>query len=233
MRQRASSGHRVTTPTTAETHFEQFCREADLRLVPIPRSQRRTPDYELHVQEPPILVEVKEIDPNPQDTRALRTGRFEFSGVPGTRVREKIRVAASQLRAHRKPTWPGLVVIHNNVHPILPVTDPHAIMAAMHGQFEVRLLRRHAPIARVEGAERRLGGRRRLTENSDTIVSAVAVLVDPQGRPDGGTTESCLVVYHNRFAAHPLALSVLRRPRVFQFQFQDRGPGEFPSWVAI
>lgn len=60
---------------------------------------RNDAHYELRLQEPSILVEVKQIDPNPEDEARLRafadTGEYSFDGVPGDRLRGRISKAGS------------------------------------------------------------------------------------------------------------------------------------------
>jgi hypothetical protein len=73
--------------TKSEILFEKFCNEAGVSFTlipPEPKAGRQTPDYELHLQVPPILAEVKQIDLNPEDKvcsapRILDTGVRELS----------------------------------------------------------------------------------------------------------------------------------------------------------
>ena len=102
--------------TISEALFERFCTDTGIpfiRLEPDSSAGRSTPDYEIYLQEPPILVEVKQIDPNHEDQSSLRsfaeTGKYRFSGVPGDRLQgRKISKAGSQLRALAKAQQPFL-----------------------------------------------------------------------------------------------------------------------------
>src|SRR5215216_1898358 len=83
----------MTDQTISEMLFERFCTDTGIpfvRLEPDSSSGQRTPDYEIHLQEPPVLVEVKQIDPNREDQALLRvfaeTGEYSFGGVPGDRL---------------------------------------------------------------------------------------------------------------------------------------------------
>jgi hypothetical protein len=219
--------------TRAEILFEKFCGETGIRLTPIPPepgASRRTPDYELHLQVPPILVEVKQIDPNPDDKALLRqlqeTGVYEFQDVPGKRLRGKISEASSQLKARVRTGQPALLIIYNNVDVLRGFTDPLQMMSAMYGLHEVVLTRSHSPAARLLSVSHRLGGSRRLTPEHNTTLGAVAVLFEG---PEG----PYLVVYHNRFASNPILPEVLRRPSIFQRGIREGGPGEFPEWVEV
>jgi hypothetical protein len=215
--------------TRSETLFEKFCAEIGVLFTRIPEAGCKTPDYELHLQVPPILVEVKQIDPNPNDKVFLR--QFEEAGVawfpddPGERLRGKISEASSQLKARAKPDQPTLLIIYNNVDVRL-FTLPFQIMCAMYGQPKGVITRRHGLAAELLSVSYRLGGKRRLTPEHNTTLSAVAVLFEG---PEG----PYLVVYHNQFASNKILPEVLKCPRILQRSIREVGPGEFPEWVEV
>lgn len=99
----------MRVPTESEFLFEQLCGETGIRftrITPAPEAGHRAPDYELQLQVPPILVEVKQIDPNKKDKDLLRqlqkTVMYKLAGKervrPRERVRRKISEASSQLK---------------------------------------------------------------------------------------------------------------------------------------
>lgn len=219
--------------TESEILFERFCSETCVsytRIPPEPRFGRRTPDYELHVQVPSLLAEVKQIDPNAEDKVVFRkfqeTGVLEFEGIPGKRLRNKISEAASQLKARVGQNQPTLLVVYNNVDVLQGFTGPDAMMSAMYGLYEVTLIKTSRPRRQVLGASHRLGGKRKLTPEHNTTLSAVAALFEwPEG--------PYLVLYHNKFAANPISPEVLRRPRIYQRAICETGNGEFPKWIDL
>jgi hypothetical protein len=220
----------MTDRTISETLFERFCTDTGIpfvRLEPDSSSGQRTPDYELLLQEPPILVEVKQIDPNHEDQALLRafaeTGEYSFGGVPGDRLRGRISKASSQLRARVRLAQPTLVVVYNNVDVLRGFTGPHAVMSAMYGLYQAVITRTHGLGARVLSVANRLGGSRSMTPQHNTTISGLAVLFHG---PEG----PYLVVYHNRFAAVPLRPEILRRPRILQRCFQEGDGTTFPEW---
>jgi hypothetical protein len=219
--------------TTSEILFERFCSETGIPCIPIPPesgASRQTPDYELHLQVPPVLAEVKQIDLNPEDkalSRQLReTGTFAFQHIAGSRVRRRISQAASQLKARAKPDQPTLLVIYNYVGALRGFTDPFDIMAAMYGLPEAVLVRNDAPTQPRASVFYRLAGSRGLTPEHNTTISAIAVLFEG---PEG----PYLVVYYNQFAANPIGPEILRRYGILQWNIYERGPGKFPEWVAV
>lgn len=182
------------------------------------------------MQEPPILVEVKQIDPNHEDQASLRsfaeTGEYSFGGVPGNRLRGRISKAGSQLRARVRPNQPTLVVVYNNVDVLRGFTGPHAVMAAMYGLYQVVITTTRGLGARVLSVASRLAGGRSMTPQHNTTISGLAVLFDG---PEG----PYLVVYHNRFAAVPLRPEILRRPRILQRCIQKGDGSKFPEWSDL
>ncbi len=223
----------MTHRTISEMLFERFCMDTGLpfvRLEPDSAAGRRTPDYELCLQEPPILVEVKQIDPNREDEARLRafaeTGEYSFGGVPGDRLRGRISKAGSQLRARARPNQPTLVVVYNNVDVLRGYTSPHAVMSAMYGLYQAVITTTRGVGARIVSAVHRLGGGRSMTPEHNTRISGLAVLFDG---PEG----PYLVVYHNRFTAVPIRPEVLRRPGIHQRCIEEAEDNRFPEWYEL
>ena len=55
----------MTQKTESEMLFEQFCESAGLTLLLVPRSPEsevKTPDYEVHLGDVCLIVEVKQLD---------------------------------------------------------------------------------------------------------------------------------------------------------------------------
>ena len=112
--------------TRSEELFEALCRQDNLPFCRIARRQgTRTPDYLVGTFFKRVVVEVKQLDPNPQEQKlqeVFDAGKIvAFGGTPGARVRKAIDDAYPQLRAR---TWlfrPGLLVLYDNIQ--LPVSD--------------------------------------------------------------------------------------------------------------
>jgi hypothetical protein len=221
----------MSVRTRSEILFEKLCAETGIVFTPIPPEPGaglRTPDYELHLQVPPILAEVKQIDPNPEDKALLRqlqeTGVYEFEGVPGKRQKNLGGGISAQGASDAKPARTADPL--QQVDVLRGFTDPLQMMSAMYGLHEVVFTTSHSPAAQLLSASRRLGGSRRLTPKHNTTVSAVAVLFEG---PEG----PYLVVYHNRFASNPIPPGVLWRPRILQRSIRDVARGKFPEWVEL
>ncbi len=69
------------------------------------------------------------------------------------------------------------------------------------------------------------GGKRKITQNQNTSISAVATLsCSAEDAID-------LVLYHNCFAACPLAPALFARYGVPQYELGEAGEGEIAQWV--
>src|SRR5207245_518203 len=132
------------TKTKSEVLFEQFCQEQELRCVPVAQGPGRTPDYDVYFGAHQVVVEVKQIDPTPEE--AERIAKFEsgevrgisFGGEAGKRVRQEITDSKKQLRGRAKGRFPALLVLFNNAEPI-SYSDPMFILLAMYGELTLPL----------------------------------------------------------------------------------------------
>lgn len=214
--------------TISEELFERYCELNGILCTRIAEGEQKRPDYRLNVAGTSVLAEVKKIDPDDADRRMLRQteeagSALAYRGELGARIRPKIAKAASQLSKLASSEESCIVVIFNNVFTGF-FTDQTNVMAAMYSGHEFRIS------LFAEGEEfagERLGGKRRLTEEHNTTVSAVCMLfTDPDGVP-------YLVVYYNHFAAVPLDPAVLRLGGNVQFRFKERTGGAFPMWEEV
>jgi hypothetical protein len=88
----------TSTTTESQQLFESFCSSSSVPIYPIPRSIKlgeQTPDYDIFISGYRVVVEVKQLEPNPEDqkyiNRLQRTGSTGIiSSQPGHRVRKAI-----------------------------------------------------------------------------------------------------------------------------------------------
>ncbi len=220
------------TKTKSEVLFEQFCQEHKIRCVPVAQGPGRTPDYDVYFGSHQVVVEVKQIDPTPEE--AAQIARFEageagisFGGEAGRRVRQEITDSKKQLRGRAKGRFPALLILYNNAEPI-SYSDPMFILLAMYGELTLPLTIPAGggqPIAR----DLRFGGKRRVSKTDNTTFSAVCVLIhDPQG-------QLILTLYHNYFAALPFDPTWFLGDRVRHYFLpkSEAESGNFGFWVDI
>src|SRR5262245_7459465 len=80
--------------TQSEALFEELCSNHQIPCREIPRGPLKTADYDVRFGTQPVVVEVKQIEPNEDDQNALagfeETGRAQVRGEVGRRVRQEI-----------------------------------------------------------------------------------------------------------------------------------------------
>jgi hypothetical protein len=187
----------------------------------------KTPDYTIFPKEAKVIAEVKEVQENAaerqQREKLEEVGWSTFGGKVGDRARDIIGTAAKQLKRMAKGKCPAMIVIYNPSFLLRHHTEPHAIKAAMYG-FDTVVLGL-APIHMQEQPrliDRKSGPGRKVGSQFNTTISAVAVL-DSEG----------LTLYHNMFAALPLAVEVFTGIAVRQCTLGESQPGEFDTWQEI
>jgi hypothetical protein len=216
--------------TDSETLFENYCTAKGISWQKIQETVTRTPDYDLTINGQTIVVEVKEIIRNEeeQESDRLRDERGYgnvLSTTPGDRVRRKIGNSSAQIKARTLGTHPSILVLFDGYgrgH-----LDPYQIRVAMYGLEQVYIglppLGQGSPHVTGMG----YGAKRKMTEEHNTSISAVGVLFF------AGCDDVRFHVYHNKYAAVPLALSLLATYGITQFVLDDAEPGTTAQWVEV
>lgn len=205
--------------TISQELLEKFCLENSLRLKPVPRSSksgRKTPDYILTLQRRKVLVEVKQLDPNPQDRARLQRLRNHgstgvISNEPGHRIRGKIEDARLQIK-QRSICWkPAVLVLYDNTGLLIGQLDPHDVLNAMYGEEMVNFF-----VDETNGTQRiywwhRFGGKRKVSPRYNTTLSAIAILIEVHKGLE-------IDFYHNDYAAKRFNPDWLRLSPVRHFR---------------
>jgi hypothetical protein len=205
-------------PNQSELDFIRRCETRKLPCEPISTGERKTPDFRLSLPNVDALVEIKQLDPNPEERAAdadLEANGYHTKPVTFDleRVRRKIRDANSQLRSVATESEPGLVVLSTDMM-WAPIYFSDANMAStMFGGL----------VYVTSTQETRLGGKRTLREGANTSISAVCVMKSEE-----------FVAFHNPFAGISLMLDDLL-PLVDRQCWYDFPPpeGTGPAWTAV
>jgi hypothetical protein len=100
--------------TLSEQRFEEYCEAKRIRIRPVAVGRTRAPDYDLFMPRRKVVVEVKEITPNPKEklanAEAIQGVTVAQGFAPGDRLRKKITDASSQIKARTRGRYPGLLV---------------------------------------------------------------------------------------------------------------------------
>lgn len=215
--------------TPSEKVFESFCAKAGLACNRIPEEDSKTPDYELTIDGQRIIVEVKELDRNKEEQKAaqLASERGYGSGLsntPGDRVRKKIKVSSAQIKARTKGTYPSILVLFNRGQ-VVGHLEPYNIRVAMYGIEQVHITVPRDRSVKPYTTGKSYGPKRKMTEEHNTSISAIGVLLTP------GEIE--LRVYHNKHAAVPLDPVLLSGYGVHQYELGSDVPGDTAKWKEL
>lgn len=221
--------------TKSEILFEDYCKNLHYVCNPIIAGSDRgkTPDYEV-VANGRVIVEIKELTPNKDDERQakeLRQQRWTSGGgIPGKRIYDHIKAAASQLKRYRDSAIPCVLLLYDNI--VVDGMRPHIpnsllgsafIDFAMYGLQTVFLSsEEESQLVRIPDGR---GGRRQMTIDERTYISAVAVLYEESN------AAPFIVSYHNFFAKESLPFDIFAGPRDRHFvkpSYPDQTPQE---WV--
>ena len=215
--------------TVAEDLFERYCHERDIEIRRLEECFLKTPDYEIQVGQLVAAVEIKQLEPNAEDKEVIEQLRQRHAVAHWEnmeRPRHSIHDAVKQLRTYTRRTprpMPAIVVLFDTLGGLLGYLDSDNIARCMYGAECL-----HFGQDDLEFLGASLGGRRIATEEHNTTLSAVAVL-----RFERSAEQLSLTVFHNKYAALPIAPSGLRVPDVTYFSYLAEGPQTLPRWVKV
>lgn len=217
--------------TASELLFEELCMGCGIefkRVAAASSDGERRPDFTIVLAGRTVVVEIKQFDPNDEEVRAhdalMQSEVVVISPTPGGRVRKAIHSAAPQLRSVSRGDLPAILIVYNNVLNNRLHVDPYDISTAMYGVDVVPVSVPSNPSVPPVFHSVRSGGKRKMTENANTTISAVGVLArDNEGQP-------MLEVYHNRFAQHPISPEWARQTRISHWRVPSDRTSGFDSW---
>lgn len=216
--------------TKSEIEVEKYFYARGIEVEKIAEGADRSPDYRIVVDGVEVVVEVKQFDPT--ETEQYRLDNLEegelliIDATPGKGVRKKISDAASQLSRLAKDRCPAILILYNN-RPFLlgnPANE-YDIRVGMYG-FETIVLVKGRDGQAPQLRDRKFGGSRKLTEQHNTTISAIAAM---ESREKGVVMR----VYHNEYASIPLPLGLLAQYGAQEFILSNRVSGQFQEWVEI
>ena len=222
----------MSKKTISEELFERFCITNNIEYQKIPEESQkgdRTPDYQISSNKVDIIVEVKQFDPTKEEQKLIKqleerrwTDAQDIS--PGKRARAKIDSAMGQLKKGSQGRKPTMLVLYNNVFITKQHSEPYAIKTALYGFEAVDISVPNDNSLSPYISNKRFGSKRRVTENQNTSLSAVAVLIN---RGD----KLYLQIFHNKFAKNPLDPKLMNCPTIKHYYLEEKTEGEFQGWV--
>jgi hypothetical protein len=194
--------------TKSEILFERFCKEKGISCAPIECDGKKA-DYDIDLQGLRIVTEVKQIDRNESDIntweKVKARGAVAACGNSDHRVRLKIQEARKQLKARSEGKLPTLLVIYDNG--TFAGTDENDIKTAIFGDEKVVVSTVDHQVVNISPIH--AGGNRQFTFDSNTSISAIALMYGDEPR---------LSVFHNKFAAIPIDPDWMRMEGVKHFK---------------
>lgn len=216
--------------TESERKFERFCNQNHIEIDRIEECSEKRPDYIIRCRQSDIVTEVKQIEPTAEEEVMLAVPLEEWDaqkvyhwGLPGERIRAKIKSSVPQLRKLSRGTKPTLLVVFDTVAFWPELVDSNAVKVAMYGIETALISPEVAPGGGATVIAKWHGARRRATRQHNTTLSAVAVLAEIEGQLQ-------LDIYHNFFAVVPLSPDLMRNTGVRHFELESSPESGFPSW---
>lgn len=216
--------------TRSESAFEEYFGARGMAPMKIAEAEEKTPDYRISVEGVEVVVEVKQFDATPDELRRLEELKegeiLVLDGTPGKGVRKKITDASPQFRNLAKDRCAAILLLYNNRPFMLGnPANSYEVRVGMYG-FESIVLVKEMNSQSLQVHDRKFGGSRKLTEQHNTTISAIAVM-EQRGE------ETSLHVYHNEHAAIPLPHGTLQRYGALEFVLSKPEGKQFQDWVAV
>ena len=219
--------------TISEILFEEFCRKREIKLEKILTGDERTPDYKIFVDGNEIIVEIKQIDMNPDEKQEY--GKFKKGGIAagsnniGKRVGKKISDANQQLSKLTKGKLPSICIIYDNT-PLGFHTDLNNIRFGMYGLATAIIAKSTDRSFKSYIMGWKFGTKRKMTKHTNTNTSAVAAMFRENENPEH---PPYLIIYHNVFAKTKLKTEILAAIGVRQFTLSEAVEGKYQEWIEI
>jgi len=208
--------------TEGERHFVDFCLKYQFDYRPIQENPRsKNPDYELFPDKTPIIIEIKDIENNPEEKQAINdiaSKGFAVWGSSrvGSKIRNKIKDAHLQLKEGSNQS-PTILLIFDDRNECVSVLSPYEIAVAMYG-YETLVLNIDRSVSR------RFGGGKQMTSSSRQYISAVGIL----------NANLTIRLFLNWYTARSLPSSPLTKcPAVTMYALQREPRTNFDAWTEV
>lgn len=215
--------------TKSETLFETLCQSQGFECNKIQEGNNRSPDYLVQIEDFEFIAEVKQVDPNNEQKRLLEELKQKRSIVvdatPGEKVRKKINSSATQISRLAKGKMPGMLVLYNNLP--FALGDPfwpYHVRVGMFG-FDSIILTKPQDFSRPEIIDRKFGPKRKITEDHNTSISALAVINKKE--------PVRLDVYHNPHAAFKFEYGFFSKFGNKEYRLDEKQLMRFQQWKEI
>jgi len=205
----------MSNKTISELLIEKFCEMKGIIYKRIAPDGKKIPDYDFFIDNRKIVVEIKQMDPNPEESKKINefntSGSVTIRTEPGKRVRGKITDSQRKFRRRSQGKHPSMLVLYDNVK-YHKHTEPFEILSAMYGQPYFALVYSEVS-ARV--GDMKHGPKQKTTEADNTSISAIGVMIKNKGG------NPALTIYHNKYSEVPLDSKLFAMFSVKQYEVED------------
>lgn len=219
--------------TESERLFEYFCITRKLLFERVPESSLPSADYLLLFKDYKIVAEIKQLEPNKEEKEVIRKPVEEWDqydvfhwGIPGERIRKKIKSAMPQLQALSQGVLPTVIILYNNIKVWPELADEYAIRVAMYGIETAIISSEVAPEGGAKILQKWYGQRKQATSNQNTTLSAIAVMENIEN-------DVTMKIYHNYYAKNLIEKNIFALSGVEQFELGGAPSEGFPKWSKI
>jgi len=210
--------------TVSEDLFELLCAQRSVACSRIPRDSGRTADYRVTLRQQQVVVEVKQLDPSPEETdlrRTWGTPRSPGALAPSDRIQGLLLDGYAQIKRSSQAALPAMIIVYNNSGPWNWI-DSFTVSKAMLGSYAV-VVGLHAN-REMDVVGSGYLGQRTVTKNTLRSLSAVGVI---QQRGIDTVTLDC---YHNPFASIPIDEASMSRLADLQYIHPNPHDRGFVPW---
>jgi len=214
------------TKTNGERNFELFCNYHDFKYKKIIEEKDvRTPDYQLVIDDYLIITEVKDMEPNKEDQKALK--EFYEKGYVvwgqskvGSRVRNKIITSKNQIKRFAENKYPSILLIFDHRNEITPTLTDYEIKVGMFGFESINI--------NSNLNYRKFGGKAQMTKNSRKYISCIGLLIKEKN------AQPFLKLYENYYANIKIKYDILKKyDDISIFKLKYPPDHKFSNWVQI
>jgi len=211
--------------TNGERNFELFCKYHNFKYEKIKENKDvKTPDYRLFIGNYLIITEVKDLEPNKEDKKALKEF-YEKGHVVwgqskvGSRVRNKIVSCKNQIKRFTKDKYPSILLIFDHRNEITPTLTDYEIKIGMFG-FEAININDNSNF-------RKFGGKAQMTKNSRKYISCIGLLKENNNKP-------FLKLYENCYANIRIKYDIFKKYNdISIFKLNSPPDKTYSNWVSI
>ncbi len=212
--------------TAGERNFELFCNYHTFKYEKIIEDKDvRTPDYQLFIDDYLIITEVKDLEPNKEDQKALK--EFYEKGYVvwgqskvGSRVRNKIITSKNQIKRFTKNKYPSILLIFDHRNEITPTLTDYEIKVGMFG-FETININSNLNY-------RKFGGKAQMTINSRKYISCIGLLIKENNN------KPFLKLYENYYANIRINYDIFKKYNDISIFKLDFPPDKtYSNWASI